>query len=108
MDTLEFLLKLGISMAIGGLIGLEREQHRDAEIVVAGFRTYPLIALAGFLFCFLETDGHIASAVPIGLGIFGAVSLTYIYIRHSLRHTGFTSPIAILVTFIIGQKAIIT
>ncbi|MBM4248880.1 MAG: MgtC/SapB family protein [Euryarchaeota archaeon] len=102
MDTLDFLLKLGISMAIGGLIGLEREQHRDAETVVAGFRTYPLIAAAGFLFSFLETDGHIASAVPIGLGIFGAVSLAYIYIRHSLRHTGFTSPIAILVTFIIG------
>lgn len=102
MDTLDFLLKLGISMAIGGLIGLEREQHSDHELVIAGVRTYPLIALAGFLFAFLETDGHIASAVPLGLGIFGAVSLAYLFIRHSMRLTGFTSPVAILVTYIIG------
>jgi len=90
MDTLDFLLKLGISMAIGGLIGLEREQHSDHELVIAGVRTYPLISLAGFLFAFLEMDGHIASAVPLGLGIFGAVSLAYLFIRHSMRLTGFT------------------
>jgi uncharacterized membrane protein (DUF4010 family) len=102
MDTLDFLLKLGISMAIGGLIGLEREQHSDHELVIAGVRTYPLIALAGFLFAFLETDGHISAAVPLGLGIFGAVSIAYLFIRHSMKLTGFTSPVAILVTFIIG------
>ena len=102
METLDFLLKLGISMAIGGLIGLEREQHSDHELVIAGVRTYPLISLAGFLFAFLETDGHIAAAVPLGLGIFGAVSIAYLFIRHSMRLTGFTSPVAILVTFIIG------
>jgi uncharacterized membrane protein (DUF4010 family) len=102
MDTLDFLLKLGISMAIGGLIGLEREQHSDHELVIAGVRTYPLIALAGFLFAFLEMDGHIPAAVPLGLGIFGAVSIAYLFIRHSMKLTGFTSPVAILVTFIIG------
>ena len=102
MDTLDFLLKIGISMAIGGLIGLEREQHRDHELVIAGVRTYPLISLAGFLFAFLETDGHMPAAVPLGLGIFGAVSIAYLFIRHSLKLTGFTSPVAILVTFIIG------
>jgi uncharacterized membrane protein (DUF4010 family) len=102
MDTLDFLLKLGISMAIGGLIGLEREQHRDHELVIAGVRTYPLIALAGFLFAFLQTEANIPSAVPIGLGIFGAVSIAYLFIRHQLRMTGFTSPVAILVTFMIG------
>jgi uncharacterized membrane protein (DUF4010 family) len=102
METLDFLLKLGISMAIGGLIGLEREQHSDHELVIAGVRTYPLISLAGFLFAFLEMDGLIPSAVPLGLGIFGAVSLAYLFIRHSMKLTGFTSPVAILVTYIIG------
>jgi len=102
MDTLEFLLKLGVSMAIGGLIGLEREQHRDHELVIAGVRTYPLISLAGFLFAFLETEGHIPSSVPLGIAIFGAISIAYLFIRHSMKLTGFTSPVALLVTYIIG------
>lgn len=101
MDTLEFLLKLAISLAIGGLIGLEREQHRDHELVVAGVRTYPLIAMGGFLFAFIELILHIP-AVLMGLGVFGAIAIVYIFIRHSMKLTGFTSPVAILITYIIG------
>jgi uncharacterized membrane protein (DUF4010 family) len=101
MDTLEFILKLAISLAIGGLIGLEREQHREHELVVAGVRTYPLIAMGGFLFAFIELIMHIP-AVLVGLGVFGAIAIVYIFIRHSLKLTGFTSPVAILITYVIG------
>lgn len=101
MDTLEFLLKLSISLAIGGLIGLEREQHREHELVIAGVRTYPLIAMGGFLFAFIELIMRVP-AVLMGLGVFGAIAIVYIFIRHSMKLTGFTSPVAILITYIIG------
>jgi uncharacterized membrane protein (DUF4010 family) len=101
MDTLEFILKLAISLAIGGLIGLEREQHREHELVVAGVRTYPLIAMGGFLFAFIEMELGIPS-VLLGLGVFGAIAIVYIFIRNSMKLTGFTSPVAILITYVIG------
>jgi uncharacterized membrane protein (DUF4010 family) len=101
MDTLEFILKLAISLAIGGLIGLEREQHREHELVVAGVRTYPLISMGGFLFAFIEMELGIPS-VLLGLGVFGAIAIVYIFIRHSMKLTGFTSPVAILITYVIG------
>ncbi|MGQ9582980.1 MAG: MgtC/SapB family protein [Thermoplasmatota archaeon] len=102
MSELDFLLRLALSLAIGGLIGLEREQHRDHELVIAGVRTFPLIALAGALFAFLQTELDLAEAVPLGLCIFAAVAVVYAWIRHSLRLTGLTSPVAVLVTYIIG------
>ena len=47
---LEVFAALGVSVAIGLLIGLERQRailkKRD-EVLIGGVRTFPLIALAG-------------------------------------------------------------
>ncbi len=102
MSELDFLLRLALSLAIGGLIGLEREQHRDHELVIAGVRTFPLIALAGALFAFLQTELGLAQAVALGLCAFSAFAIVYAWMRHSLRLTGLTSPVAVLVTFVTG------
>ncbi|MEM2869271.1 MAG: DUF4010 domain-containing protein [Thermoplasmata archaeon] len=102
MNQLEFLLRLAVSLAIGGLIGLEREQHRERELVIAGVRTYPLISVGGMLFAYLEMATDVEYAVTVGLGAFAAMAIVYAWIRHSLRLTGLTSPVALLVTYIIG------
>lgn len=84
------------------MIGLEREQHRERELVIAGVRTYPLISVGGMLFAYLEMATDVEYAVTVGLGAFTAMAIVYAWIRHSLRLTGLTSPVALLVTYIIG------
>ncbi|MEW5760373.1 MAG: DUF4010 domain-containing protein, partial [Candidatus Thermoplasmatota archaeon] len=99
----DFIVHLLISLGIGALIGAEREQHRDHEqLVIAGIRTYPLISSAGFLVAYLSSILKIEYLVLVGVAIFGAMAVMYFFIRHSLKLTGMTSPVAVLVTFLLG------
>lgn len=82
MDITEIILKLLLAVALGGLIGLERESSHKA----AGFRTNILICigstmvmiLSGLLLEGRESGGdftRIAAAVITGMGFIGAGSI---------------------------------
>lgn len=99
---LDFLLRAGVAIALGALIGLERERQRDNRTVLAGIRTYPLAALGGVLFAqvglILEAPAYIA----VGAAVFGVYTALLYWVRHSLGIHGITSPIAFFVTYLVG------
>ncbi len=73
----ELALRLTVGLALGALIGFERELHRQP----AGFRTHSLVALGAALFTIISaygfaggaTDpGRIAAQVVSGIGFIGA------------------------------------
>ncbi len=75
LSTGELLLRLGLAMLIGGLIGMERELRSKS----AGFRTLILICLGATLFTIFSkviggagNPDRIASNVVVGIGFLGA------------------------------------
>ena len=91
------------SLAIGALIGLEREYaaYKKNSSDFAGIRTFPLIALLGTLSAYLANIATpwliIISATLIGVLIISA------YQKNSkLKQLGTTSEVAALITFFLG------
>ena len=74
--TPEDLLKLLLAVAIGGLIGLEREMHAKA----AGLRTITLITVGATLFTMLSLrfeDDRVIANIVTGVGFLGAGSILF-------------------------------
>lgn len=94
--------KLLFGLAIGGLIGLERERHRDRRKVYAGVRTYPLIALTGVLLDEISRRTGEPLFLALGVALAGTFAVLLFWVRHERGETGFTSPFAMIVTFLIG------
>ncbi len=99
---MDFLLGLAFSLGMGALIGLERERFHERDMVLAGARTIPLVALFGF------SVGYMASAfsLPImavgGLLAATAISLAMIWTKVSYGHKGFTTATSIIVVYMMG------
>ncbi|MDF2189933.1 MgtC/SapB family protein [Paraflavitalea sp. CAU 1676] len=68
------LLRIGLAILLGGIIGAEREYHDKS----AGLRTITLICVGSCLFCIVSqlltngTADRIASTVVTGIGFLGA------------------------------------
>ena len=107
--TWDFILRICIAAALGGLIGLDRE-YRAKD---AGFRTHFLVALGSALFMIVSQFGfeqvrtwpgmgldpsRVASQVVSGIGFIGAG--TIIFQRHVLK--GLTTAAGIWCTAAIG------
>lgn len=109
MDSYEPFISLGIALAAGLLIGLERERAEGPETergsFLGGLRTYPLFALLGVLSVLL---GRVLSwGVPL-LAFFGLLLLVAISYADDVkkeRDRGLTSEASILVTFLLGALA---
>ena len=72
----EDLLKLLLAVALGGLIGLEREMHAKA----AGLRTITLITVGATLFTMLSLrfeDDRVIANIVTGVGFLGAGSILF-------------------------------
>lgn len=108
MGPTGFFVEFIVAGAVGGLIGLEREHRSDNLTVVAGVRTFPLISVAGFLCAWLAQQGGEAGAATgpwvMGAGILGAFGFAFMFIhmRLGLGQSGVTTPIAMVVTFLLG------
>ncbi len=113
MDSLSFapldiLPRLGVALALGLLIGLERGwEERDAGegVRVAGIRTFGIIGLLGATAAVLADDlgALFVSAALASLGLLTAVA----YWRQSDRQDdlGITTLVAALLTFGLGAMA---
>lgn len=102
MTIAAFLLDLAAAVGVGALVGLEREHRRDETEVIAGVRTFPLVSLAGFLVAILaEVAG---SDAVLAAGVLAAPLLTvgFFYVRYLSGSPGFTTPMAIAVTYLAG------
>ncbi len=98
----EFLLRAAVALALGALIGLERERQRDNRTVLAGIRTYPLAALGGVFFAHFGTLLAMPAYIAVGAAVFGAYAALLYWVRHNLGIHGITSPIAFFVTYLVG------
>lgn len=97
-------LRLGVSLAIGLLIGLERERRKSEgpDRAPAGIRTFALVSLTGGICMLLPGQAALAvSAVFIG----GLAALGYW--RSRSEDPGITTEVALLVAFLLGALAII-
>lgn len=107
-----FLLRLGLALLLGALIGLERESSEHA----AGMRTNALVALGSCLFTLISAYGflnllgiahlqvdptRIASYVVAGIGFLGAGSIVMKRDAHTVR--GLTTAAAIWLVAAIGM-----
>lgn len=93
MAALEVLVKAGLAIACGGLIGLEREyQGRPA-----GVRTHMLMALGVLVFCEVSRafssgdESRIAANIVTGVGFLGAGTI----LRNGLEVRGLTTAASI-------------
>ena len=94
-----------IAIALGALIGLEREHAKNIRKghAYAGIRTFPLISLFGFIATYL---GELISPLVLVISIFIMGSLIvasyFAVAEKSLEYLGATSEVAGFLTFFIG------
>jgi uncharacterized membrane protein (DUF4010 family) len=98
---------LAVSLGIGLLVGLERQQamaRKEGQTTPAGLRTFPLFALSGSLVALLSAGSALLPAA-------GLVTLVALLAAHRLglaaaeRETGVTTEAAAVVTFLLGMLA---
>ncbi|MBP7408640.1 MAG: MgtC/SapB family protein [Flavobacteriales bacterium] len=100
----DLLLRLIISLALGFLIGLEREYAKrvvDKEEQFAGVRTYTIIALFGFLCAFLSPRFGDWLFIAGLLGLIAMVITTYVMTAKSGSY-GITTELSGILAYIIG------
>ncbi|HEU5146494.1 MAG TPA: MgtC/SapB family protein [Chryseosolibacter sp.] len=102
-DIGQVLLKLGVALIIGTIIGAEREYKNKS----AGLRTLILICLGSTLFTIISytlgaesETGRIASNIVTGIGFLGAGAI----MREGLTVTGLTTASSIWVTAALGMS----
>ena len=109
MIELENFKILGISLAIGLLIGLERgwrARDRDDGMRVAGLRTYGLISLMGGLWGILAQQIDPLLMGFAFLGLTSVLLLAYSKSVNKFEDFSITSIIASLITFVLGALTV--
>src|SRR5688572_18287756 len=107
MSVHEIAGSFGLVLAIGFLIGLQREQTMQANrsahgLFVGGIRTFPLVALAGGVAALLARSfgSWIVGVALAALCLMVAIAY-YDDVRNG-RDRGMTSEVAFVVTFLLG------
>ncbi len=108
MVTLEQLISLGVALAIGLLIGIERGWQQRASQEgerIAGIRTFGLIGLLGGLGGLLADHFNAYVLGLMFIGVAGVVTVAYLVNLPREKDIGITSLIAALLTFVLGAMA---
>jgi uncharacterized membrane protein (DUF4010 family) len=98
----ELIFEILLSIAIGALIGIERQRRARGE-VFAGIRTFMLVSLFGYLSAFLTSYSE--SLIPIYIGLVGVCllsGLSYFLTYKKVKAVGLTTEVAFILTFLIG------
>lgn len=107
MEPYEHHLSLLTALAVGLLVGLEREQVKQeagGAATLGGVRTYPIFALLGALSTLLETASMWLPLVTLG-GVIVFLAIAYAGdIRKGADH-GLTTEASVLLTFLLGALA---
>lgn len=94
------------ALAIGLLIGLERERNPTAK---AGLRTCALVSLAGAMSAALAEAYSAPSIVAVGLGAVALMMVVAYYHHHEPSHDwdpGTTTIVAVIVCFLLGAMTV--
>lgn len=98
------VIKILVSLALGGLIGLERQSHHDPEhdVESLGLRTFSLAALLG---CLSVLAAPVSPAIPYIAGIgYLLLIVFYLYLEFAAREDppGITTQVSALLVYVIG------
>jgi uncharacterized membrane protein (DUF4010 family) len=109
MDLLALATRLGLALALGFVIGLERgwkEREEGEGQRTAGIRTFALIGLLGGVFGILSLGGD-RILIAAGFVLTGAVLAAFMW-REGQREGDFsaTTLVAALLTFMLGALAV--
>jgi uncharacterized membrane protein (DUF4010 family) len=102
VNELIIFQKIVLALAIGILVGIEREKRARGEIF-AGVRTFPLVCLFGLLMGYLSS--LIQSFIPFYLGLFAVCAfaiLSYCFEYRKFKQIGLTTKMAFILIFLIG------
>lgn len=93
-----------IAIAIGGLIGLEREigEKIHSRSTFAGFRTFILISFFGAVSYFIGENLNFQYLTAIAFSIFSALVIVTYYITAKDGFVGITSELTSIITFLLG------
>jgi uncharacterized membrane protein (DUF4010 family) len=104
MNQTDLFIRFGASIAIGFMIGLQREfaQRDDFKFLAAGERTFALMSLVGCLAA-MASD-QLESSIPLFVIIFimGSYLAVSYYVSAARGHVGLTSEVAALIAILIG------
>ncbi|HEY5944983.1 MAG TPA: MgtC/SapB family protein [Kofleriaceae bacterium] len=106
MEPFEPHLSLLTALAVGLLIGLEREQAKQdiGHASIGGVRTYPIFALTGALAMMLETASMWLPLVALA-GVVTLLAISYAGdVRKGADH-GLTTETSVVATYLIGALA---
>ncbi len=106
MVDLILLEKLFTALLIGLIIGLERERAQEAqrEAKFAGLRTFGLVGLIGGIAAYLTAQGYIIFVAAL-LAVAALTAIAYYRSTAIAKHLGFTTEMALLLTFLLGGLA---
>jgi uncharacterized membrane protein (DUF4010 family) len=101
-------LRLALALALGFLVGLERESTKieQGSVIFGGVRTYPIISLLGFGCAWLQRYG-VNLMLPVGLAVMGVLAAIAYVTKTKAGHHGFTSEASALLTFVVGSVALL-
>ncbi|MFM1988175.1 MAG: hypothetical protein RJA99_1132 [Pseudomonadota bacterium] len=92
--------RYGTGLAIGLLVGIERERKRDSR----GVRTFALVSLLGTLIGGLARDSALPGIVPAGLVLIAALSIAAYWADHRVHdEPPTTSMVAMTLTGALGM-----
>lgn len=106
MEPYETHIALATALAVGLLVGLEREQSKPDRpgSSLGGVRTYPIIALVGALATMLEPASMWLPLIALA-GVFALVAISYASDVRRDRDHGATSEISVIATYLLGALA---
>src|SRR5689334_23419154 len=106
VEPYETHIALATALAVGLLVGLEREQTKSERpgSSFGGVRTYPIVALIGALATMLEPSSMWLPLIAL-LGVFALVALSYADdVRRGQSH-GTTTELSAIATYLLGALA---
>jgi uncharacterized membrane protein (DUF4010 family) len=106
VEPYETHIALATALAVGLLVGLEREQTKPDRpgASLGGVRTYPIIALIGALATMLEPASMWLPLIALG-GVFALVALSYASDVRRDRDHGATTEVSVIATYLLGALA---
>jgi|FEC22Drversion2_1045045.scaffolds.fasta_scaffold00008_26 uncharacterized membrane protein (DUF4010 family) len=110
MDTVELFERLGLALAIGFLIGIERGWRERGEGEggrTAGLRTFALSGLLGGLTALLARELGVAIFAVVFLGFAGAVTLFKWREAGKENDYSVTTVVAAMLVFVLGGYAVV-
>ncbi len=100
-------LRFALALALGFLVGLERESTKEHQkLVFGGVRTHPIISLLGFGAAWLYQYGA-TFVLPVGLLALAGLTVVAYVAKIREEKFGTTSEISALLTYLTGALALL-